>query len=59
MPANTSATVYVPAKDQESITESGKPADAAKGVKFLRTENGAAVYEVASGSYRFGATMAQ
>ena len=53
IPINTTATVYVPAKDAAGVTESGKPATKAKGVKFLRTENGAAVYEVGSGIYRF------
>jgi alpha-L-rhamnosidase len=55
IPANTTATVYVPAKDAAAVTESGKPANKADGVKFLRMENGAAVYEVGSGQYRFKA----
>jgi alpha-L-rhamnosidase len=54
IPANTTATVYVPAKDS-SVTESGRPAAGARGVKFLRMERGAAVYEVGSGSYSFSA----
>jgi alpha-L-rhamnosidase len=53
VPANTTATIYVPAKDPASVTESGKPAGVAHGVKYVRTEAGAAVYEVGSGSYRF------
>jgi len=53
IPANTTATVFVPAKDAGSVTESGKPAAKAAGVKFLRMENGAAVYEVGSGYYQF------
>ena len=53
MPANTTATIHVPAKDAAGVTESGLPAVDAKGVKFLRMENGAAVYEVGSGCYRF------
>jgi glycogen debranching enzyme len=53
IPANTTATVFVPAKDAASVTESGKPASEAIGVKFLRMENGAAVYAVASGRYQF------
>ncbi len=47
IPVNSTATVYVPAKDEKSVTESGKPAAQSDGVKFLRTENGAAVFEVA------------
>ena len=57
IPANTTATVYVPAKDAAVVTESGKPADKAEGVKFLRMENNAAVYAVGSGVYRFQSKM--
>jgi len=53
IPANTSATVHVPAKDAALVTESSKPAAKAEGVKFLRMENGAAVYAVGSGIYQF------
>jgi alpha-L-rhamnosidase len=53
IPANTTATICVPAKDAAGVTESGKPATQAKGVKFVRMENGAALYEVGSGTYRF------
>jgi alpha-L-rhamnosidase len=50
---NTTATVHVPAKDAIGVTESGQPADQAEGVKFLKMENGGAVYEVGAGTYRF------
>jgi alpha-L-rhamnosidase len=53
VPPNSSATVWIPSRDAEAITESGLPADRAKGVQFLRRESGAAVYRVESGSYRF------
>jgi alpha-L-rhamnosidase len=53
IPANTTATVYVPAKDAAGVTESGKPTGKVEGVKFLRMENDAAVYEVGSGCYQF------
>ncbi len=53
IPPNTTATVFVPAKDAACVTESGKPAAEAEGVKFLRMENNAAVYAVGSGSYQF------
>jgi len=52
IPANTTATVYVPAQDATSVTESGKPAAQAEGVKFLRLENHTAVYDLGSGTYR-------
>lgn len=57
IPVNTTATVFVPAKDAASVTESGKPAAIDEGVKFLRMENGAAVYAVGSGTYQFQSTI--
>jgi alpha-L-rhamnosidase len=55
IPANTTATVYVPAKDAASVLESGKPASASMGIQFLRMEDGAAVFLVQSGKYSFAA----
>ena len=51
--ANTTATVWLPAKDSAAVTESGKPANGAKGVKFVRAEGDRAVFEVESGTYSF------
>jgi alpha-L-rhamnosidase len=53
IPANTRATVCVPAKDADSVTEGGLPAAKAEGVQFIRMDNGKAVFAVGSGSYRF------
>ncbi len=53
VPPNTTATVRLPAVDPSAVTESGRPARQAKGVKFLRAEEGAAFYEVNSGTYIF------
>jgi alpha-L-rhamnosidase len=53
VPANTTAAVYVPAKDAETVLESGWPAGAAEGVRFLRMHAGNAIFEVRSGHYRF------
>jgi alpha-L-rhamnosidase len=53
IPTNTTATVYVPAKDVGSVQESGKLVTSVEGVKFLRMENGAAVFAVESGRYQF------
>ncbi|HSE37727.1 MAG TPA: glycoside hydrolase family 78 protein [Blastocatellia bacterium] len=55
IPPNTTATVYVPAKDAASATESGGQAATAMGVKFLRLDAGAVVFLVQSGSYSFEA----
>jgi len=53
IPANTTATVYVPASSADSVTESGRPADQAEGVEFIRAEDGLAVFRIASGKYHF------
>ena len=55
IPANTTATVYLPAKDCASAREGRQPLDKAKGVRFLRMEDGHAVLEVGSGQYAFSA----
>jgi len=57
IPANTTATIHVPAKDEAGISESGKRTAQAEGVQFLHMENNAAVYAVGSGSYRFQSTL--
>lgn len=59
IPANTTATVYVPAKGDSSVTESGQPVNKAHGVRFLRNESGRAVYEVESGNYAFTSKITQ
>jgi alpha-L-rhamnosidase len=58
LPANVTAEIHVPADSAGSITESGKPADTAPGLKFLRFENRVAVYAAGSGEYHFVATFA-
>jgi alpha-L-rhamnosidase len=57
VPANTTATVFVPAQTAAQVTESGKPVGQAKGVIFLRMENSAAVYAVGSGTYKFQSAL--
>ncbi len=53
IPVNCRATVYVPASDVKSVTESGQAIDKAIGVKLLRTEGSRAIFEVGSGQYAF------
>ncbi|MFJ7181146.1 hypothetical protein ACIQXA_33240 [Streptomyces massasporeus] len=55
MPVNTVAEVHVPADTRRAVAEGGRPADKAKGVRFLRMEHGAAVFQVGSGTYDFTA----
>lgn len=53
VPANTTAEVWVTAPAADQVSEGGKPAASAEGVRFLRHEDGCAVFEVGSGAYRF------
>jgi alpha-L-rhamnosidase len=53
IPANTTARVYLPAKDIKSITENGRDPTKIAGVKSAKMEAGRAVLEVGSGGYHF------
>ncbi len=53
IPANTTATVYVPAESEDDITESGNKVKAVEGVKFLKMKDDRAVFEIGSGRYHF------
>jgi alpha-L-rhamnosidase len=53
IPANTTATVYVPAKNAESITESGKPISSVKDISVTGKEEGYVVLTMGSGKYHF------
>jgi len=55
IPPNTIATVYVPAVRAEDVTDGKGPTAASPGVKFLRMDKGAAVFQVGSGGYVFEA----
>jgi alpha-L-rhamnosidase len=57
IPANTTATVVIPAKDQSELTESAKPVTRAKGVKLKHSGNGVVQLEVESGTYHFESPM--
>ena len=52
IPANSTATVYVPAGSAGDVTVNGQPLKKAAHVTFLRMENGKAVLKVGSGEYR-------
>ena len=53
VPVNTEATVFVPAANKDAVTESSQPAAEAAGVKFLRMEDGCAIFQIGSGNYHF------
>lgn len=57
IPANTSATICIPANKEKDVTENGMIAAKAAGIKFLRMESNKAVYEVGSGEYTFKSTI--
>ena len=53
IPANTSALLELPTGDPFSIKEGVGRAMEAEGVSYVKYENGAAVFELMSGTYRF------
>lgn len=53
VPANTTATLYLPTKDTKSITENGISIENSKDIKFVKYENGKAIFELKSGKYSF------
>ena len=53
IPANTSATVFVPAGSADQVTESGKAATQSVGVRFVSQEKDRAIFAIESGSYEF------
>jgi hypothetical protein len=57
IPANTLATIYIPAVKEKDVIENGKRAAKSEGIKFLRMEKGTAIYDVGSGVYKFISKM--
>jgi alpha-L-rhamnosidase len=57
IPANTSATFYLPAQSEKDVKESGKSIDGSRDIRFVKYEKGKAVYELPSGSYEFTARV--
>src|SRR4030042_2032490 len=53
VPANTSATVYIPGTDPAAVREGGAPAASAEGVFFRGLEGGSGRYAGGSGRYEF------
>jgi len=54
IPANSTATVYVPG---ENVKESGVTAENAEGVHFLKYKNGYNIFSVKSGEYNFKSSL--
>ena len=53
IPANTTATVFVPASDLNNVTESGKILSQANGIQMKNAEDGYLVLNLGSGIYHF------
>jgi alpha-L-rhamnosidase len=53
VPANTSATVYVPAEKIEAVSLNGQPGNTSAPAELLRMEHDRAVFKVGSGTYEF------
>jgi alpha-L-rhamnosidase len=53
VPANTTATLYLPVAKPDAVKEGVTDAAKADGVSFVRFENGKAIYTLKSGSYQF------
>jgi alpha-L-rhamnosidase len=52
VPANTTATVYVPKMPRGKVAEGGKPLGQRRGVTLLRAEGERIVFQLASGQYQ-------
>ena len=55
VPANSTATLYLPTASAESVKEGAKDVRGANGIAFVKYENGKAVYTLKSGRYTFTA----
>ena len=53
VPGNTTAVIYLPAASATDVREGGKPVTNSDSIKFLKMEEGSALFEIGSGSYRF------
>ena len=59
VPANTAATLFLPAASPETISVNDQPLRGADGVKFLRAESSYVACSVSSGTYRFVSELKQ
>jgi alpha-L-rhamnosidase len=53
IPANTTATVYVPAANAGAVSENGKAVSTITDVKVAGTEDNYVVLQIGSGKYHF------
>jgi hypothetical protein len=57
IPPNTTATIDLPVIDRKSVRESGQAIADSAAIKFVKSENGYALYQVGSGIYNFESTF--
>jgi alpha-L-rhamnosidase len=57
VPANSTATIHVPAKDESKVMENGQPSGCIQGVTFLRMDERSAVFRLESGRYFFSSCI--
>ncbi|HEU4555231.1 MAG TPA: glycoside hydrolase family 78 protein [Chitinophaga sp.] len=57
VPANTTATIYIPGSNAAGIQESGQAISSQKDIQVKGTENGYVVVNVGSGSYHFSGAL--
>jgi alpha-L-rhamnosidase len=53
IPANSHATIYIPAKNESGVKENDRNASSSEGVQFIRMEADKAIFKLGSGTYHF------
>ncbi len=53
IPPNTTASVYLPADTNSQVYENSLPAAQSEDIRFIKSENGNAIYHTGSGNYDF------
>jgi len=59
IPANSTSLVYIPAKSEAEVKEGNQLASKSDCVRFIKMENGKAVFEIGSGQYSFSVNTNQ
>jgi alpha-L-rhamnosidase len=57
VPPNTTATVYIPTTNAESVKEKNRMAIEVQGIQLINVESDTVVYKISSGSYSFLSEM--
>jgi alpha-L-rhamnosidase len=57
VPVGSTATVYIPSTDINSIMESGEKIKSKSGIKYNRIEDGYTIYNIGSGHYLFESVL--